>query len=68
MSTISAVKKARKNAFLQVLVLGRSALGLFNQLLHLLPSVAVNDRLVNVLEDCPMFLRVLNSRFVTEGL
>ena len=68
MSTISAVKKTREDAFLQVLVLWRSALGLFNQLLHLLPSVAVNDRFVNVLENSPIFFWILPSRFVAEGL
>ena len=66
MTAISAVKKARENAFLLVLILGRSALGLFHKLLYLLPSVTVNDRLVNVLEDRPIFFWVLNARFVTE--
>ena len=68
MSAISAIEKARENAFLLVLVLGRSALGLFYKLLHLLPSITINDRLVNVLEDCPILLWVLNARFVAEGL
>ena len=68
MSAISAIEKARENAFLLVLVLGRSALSLFYKLLNLLPRVAVNDRLVNILEDCPIFLWVLNARFVAEGL
>ena len=35
MPAISAVKKTREDAFLQVLVLWRSALGLFNELLYL---------------------------------
>ena len=68
MTAISAVKKARKNAFFQVLVLWRSALGLCYELLHLLPSVAVNDRLVYILEDRPIFFWVLHSRFVAKGL
>ena len=68
MPTISAVKEAREDAFLLVLVLWRSALGLFHKLLYLLPSVAVNDRLVNVLEDCPIFFRVLHTCFVSERL
>ena len=68
MPAISAIKKARENAFLLVLVLWRSALSLFHKLLHLLPRVTVNDRLVNVLEDRPIFLRVLNASFITEGL
>ena len=68
MPTISAVKKAREDAFLLVLVLGRSTLGLFYKLLYLLPRVAVNDRLVNVLEDRPILLWVLNSGFIAEGL
>ena len=68
MTAISAIEKAREYAFLLVLVLWRSALGLFYKLLYLLPSVAVNDRLVNVLEDCPIFFRVLNSCFISERL
>ena len=68
MPAISAIKKAREDAFLLVLVLWRSALGLFHKLLYLLPSITVNDRLVNVLEDCPILLWVLNARFVAEGL
>ena len=68
MPAISTVKKAREDAFLLVLVLWRSALSLFYKLLHLLPRVAVNDRLVNVLEDCPIFFWVLNSCFVSERL
>ena len=68
MPTISAIEKAREDAFLLVLVLGRSAFGLFYKLLHLLPSVTVNDRLVYVLEYCPIFFWVLNSCFIAEGL
>ena len=68
MTAISAVKKARENAFLLVLVLWRSALCLFYKLLYLLPSVTVNDRLVNVLEDRPIFFWVLNSCFISERL
>ena len=68
MPAISAIKKAREDAFLLVLVLWRSALGLFDELLHLFPRVTINDRLVNVLEDCPIFFWVLNARFVAEGL
>ena len=68
MSAISAIKKAREDAFLLVLVLGRSALGLFHKLLYLLPRVAVNDRLVYVLENRPILLWVLNSGFIAEGL
>ena len=64
MPAISAVKKACENAFLLVLILWRSALGLFDELLHLFPRVTINDRLVNVLEDRPIFFRVLNSGFV----
>ena len=65
MPAISAVKKTCENAFLLVLVLWRSALGLFHKLLYLLPSIALNDRLVNVLENCPILLWVLNSCFVS---
>ena len=68
MSAISAIEKARENAFLLVLILGWSAPGLFHKLLYLLPRVTVNDRLVNVLEDRPIFFWVLNSCFVTERL
>ena len=68
MSAISAVEEACENTFLLVLVLWRSALGLFYKLLYLLPSITINDRLVNVLEDRPIFLRVLNSGFIAEGL
>ena len=68
MPAISTVKKARENAFLLVLVLWRSALGLFHKLLHLLPSIAINDRLVNILEDRPIFFRVLHTCFVSERL
>ena len=68
MSAISAVKKACEDAFLLVLVLGRSAFSLFYKLLYLLPSVTVDDRLVNVLEDNPILLWVLNSGFIAEGL
>ena len=68
MPTISAIEKAREDAFLLVLVLWWSAFGLFYELLYLFPSVTVNDRLVNVLEDRPIFLRVLNSGFIAEGL
>ena len=68
MPAISAIKKAREDAFLLVLVLGRSALGLFHKLLYLLPRVAVNDRLVYVLEYRTILLWVLNSGFIAEGL
>ena len=68
MPAISTVKKARENAFLLVLVLWRSALGLFHKFLHLFPSITINDRLVNVLEDRPIFFRVLNSGFIAKGL
>ena len=68
MSAISAIEEAREDAFLLILVLGRSALGLFHKLLYLLPRVTVNDRLVNVLEDSPILLWVLNSGFVAKGL
>ena len=68
MTAIATVKKAREDAFLLVLVLWRSAFGLFHKLLHLLPSITVNDRLVNILEDSPILLRVLNSCFVSERL
>ena len=67
MPAISAVKKAREDAFLLILILWRSAFGLFHKLLYLLPRVTVNDRLVNVLEDCPIFFWILNSGFVAEG-
>lgn len=65
MTAISTVKKACENAFLLILVLRRSALGLFHKLLHLLPSITINDRLVYVLEDRPIFFWVLNARFVS---
>lgn len=68
MPAISTIEKARENAFLLVLILGRSALGLFHKLLYLLPRVTVNDRLVNVLEDCLIFFRVLHTCFVSERL
>ena len=68
MTAISAIKKAREDAFLLVLVFGRSTLSLFYKLLHLLPRVAVDDWLVNVLEDRPILLWVLNSCFVAERL
>ena len=68
MPAISTVKKAREDAFLLVLVFWRSAFSLFHKLLYLLPSVTVDDRLVNVLEDCPIFFWVLNARFVAERL
>ena len=68
MPTISAIEKARESAFLLILILWRSALSLFYKLLNLLPSVAVNDRLVNVFEDRPIFFWVLNSGFIAEGL
>ena len=68
MPAISAIEEACEYAFLLVLVLWRSALGLFYKLLNLLPSISVDDRLVNVLEDRPILLWVLNTRFVAEGL
>ena len=68
MTAISAIEKAREYAFLLVLVLWRSAFGLFYKLLYLLPSITVNDRLVSVLEDCPIFFRVLHTCFVSERL
>ena len=68
MPTISAIEKAREDAFLLVLVLWWSAFSLFHKLLYLLPSVAVNDRLVNVLENRPIFLWVLPTCFVSERL
>lgn len=49
---------------LLVAVLLCSPLSLACQLLYLLKGISVNDRLVSVLEDCPILFAIGNTGFV----
>lgn len=51
-----------------VFFLWRTAFRLFDLLLYLFKGIAVNDRFMLVLENNPVFLRVLDSLFVFEVL
>ena len=49
--------------------LRRTALCFLNDfLLHLFKGISVDDRLVNILEDHPVFLRIITASLVFEGL
>ena len=53
---------------LAVFLFRRSALGISQQLLHLLKGLAVDDGLMDIFEDYPVFLRIVPASLVLEGL
>ena len=65
---VRAVDEIAEDAFRTVFLLRRAALGLADQLLHLLKDGAVDDRLVHVLEYHLLFFRRFKTFLVFEGL
>ena len=67
-SAIRTIEQAAKHILLAVLLLGSAAFCFCYKPLHHFKCLTVNDRLVYVLEDRPIFLGVINLLFVAEGL
>lgn len=57
-----------KDTFLPVLRLWRAAFGLGDAFLHLFKIRSGNDRLVNILEDHPVFRIIIVPSLIFEGL
>lgn len=64
-AAIGTIDKVAEHTLL-VADLWCSPLGFARQLLYLLKGLSVNDRLVSVLEDRPIFFGIANSRLVLE--
>ena len=67
-SAIGTIEQAAKHILLAVLLLWSAAFCFGYKLLYHFKGLTVNDRLVHVLEDSPIFLGVINAFLVTEGL
>ena len=65
---VGAVEKIGKHILFSVFRLGCPASGIPDQLLHLLKRFSVDDRLMHILENDPVFHRVLQTCFILEGL
>lgn len=69
MPAIGTVQKVLKDTLFSVLWLWCTTLCFLNDfLLHLFKGVPVDDRLVNILEDHPVFLRIITASLVFERL
>lgn len=64
-AAIGTVDKVAEHTLL-VADLWCSAFGLARQLLYLLKGLSINDRIVSVLEDCPILFAIVNTGFVLE--
>ena len=68
-TAVGAVQQIRKDALFAILRFRRTALcPLDDLLLYLLKGVPVDNRLVNILEDDPVFFRVIDAGLILEGL
>ena len=66
--TIAAEQQIAEYAFLAVFRLWRAAFGFGYERLDLFEITPCNNRLVNILEYCPILRIVRNSCFVFKGL
>lgn len=67
-TAVGAVQQIRKDALFAILRFRRTALcPLDDLLLYLLKGVPVDNRLVNILEDDPVFFRVIDAGLILEG-
>ena len=67
-SAVGTIQQIRKDVLFGVLRLWRPSLRFCNQLLYALKSIPVNERLMNILEDRPVFYGISQPGFVLEGL
>ena len=67
-AAVGAVQQVRKHTLLAVLLLGGTAFRFANPFLHLLKGTPFDNGFVDILEDCPVFLRVFQTALVLEGL
>ena len=58
-AAIGTIKKIAKHILLAVLLFRSTALCLYDKRLHQLKIITVNNRLVNVLENHPVFFRII---------
>ena len=67
-TAVGAVQQIRKDALFAILRFRRTALcPLDDLLLYLLKGVPVDNRLMNILEDDPVFFRVIDAGLILEG-
>lgn len=67
-TAVGAVQQIRKDALFAILRFRRTALcPLDDLLLYLLKGVPVDNRLVNILEDDPVFFQVIDAGLILEG-